>query len=54
MKVAVASILRAAEKNACLVAKYMVFSWDGKQIEKPVNLEEKALQFAPKTLSLVC
>jgi hypothetical protein len=26
----------------------------GWQIEKPVNLEEKALQFAPKALSLGC
>jgi len=49
MKVSVASVLMAAKQIAYLVARYMVFSWNmGRQI---VNLEEKALQFAPKAFS---
>jgi len=40
---------------ACLVAKSMVFSWlMGWQMENPENREEKALVFAPNTLSLGC
>ena len=55
MNVAVSSVLTAAEKMARLVAKSMVFLWYmGWQMENPNNREEKALVFAPNTLSLGC